>query len=35
MKVPNVKGRTSTLMTGEDIFINQLGKNGVILKNIM
>lgn len=33
--VPIKNGTSGTFMTGDVMFINQLGKNGVILKNMM
>ena len=34
-KVPIKKGVSGTLITGETMLMNQLGKKGVILKKIM
>lgn len=33
--VPTKKGRIGTPMTGDEILMNQLGKNGVMRKNMM
>lgn len=33
--VPTKKGRSGTPMTGDEILMNQLGKNGVMRKNMM
>lgn len=35
INVPSANGINGTPITGADIFINQFGKNGVTLKNIM
>ena len=35
MNVPKTKGKTGTPITGDVMLINQLGKNGVILRNMM
>lgn len=35
IKVPKANGMSGTPITGAVIFINQLGKNGVTLKNII
>lgn len=35
MKVPRANGNNGTPITGADIFMNQFGKNGVTLKNII
>ena len=33
--VPKKNGMSGTLITGEAMLINQFGRNGVILRNIM
>ena len=35
INVPKKKGRRGTLITGDAILINQLGRNGVIRRNMM
>lgn len=35
INVPRINGLAGTPTTGDEIFINQLGRIGVILKNII
>lgn len=35
MKVPTKKSVSGTLMIGDVMFMNQLGRNGVILRKMM